>query len=152
MQTLRFYRALWQEVCVVQGWANLPELERDKRRAALHTQLGLPTSSKDFTTRDLTRWKTGTARLRKAHAPAMQADDSTVRAQLLWRIRRDQKAAGFPDAYLVELARSLFGLGCWDELATDDLTNFRNTLHNRAKKAISAARKAAREQAENAPF
>lgn len=135
---LRFYRAIWAELCKSPGLAGLSKTELEARRRELHAQFGLPHSSKDFTLADLTHWNRSTQHLRTASAKPAQSrsEKGDTRRQAIWRIRTDANLANFPETYLNKVAYDRFSTLLWEDLTGDDLLHFRNLIHSRASKAL----------------
>jgi hypothetical protein len=137
---LRFYRAIWAEICTEQGWAHLPGDEKDAKRHALHAQLGLPESSTMFSRDDFTHWDRSTRHLRKASphsAPGRRPSAPASRYdQAKWRIRHDAKLANFSDTYLNKIAYDRFSTLLWEDLTGRELLWFRNHIHDRASKKL----------------
>jgi hypothetical protein len=128
------YWSLWSGVLKARNWQHLSSNERDLRRYAFHRENDLPESMTAFNRRDhFDTFKAACERVIKGEGPsATTAAEDGERKRLIWRIREDAKAAGLDPAYLAKLSTDLTGLACWDELAIDDLTNFRDAIHNRA--------------------
>lgn len=129
-QTALYWRT-WAAVCTEHGWRS----GDSDRRHAMHAQAHAAPSMRSFDNRDLDRFLT-LARSLLTHTSARTTDDAE-RKRLLWRIRHDATLAGLSPAYLAALSTDLYGLACWDVLALDDLTNFRNAIHNRARKKLN---------------
>ena len=137
--SLRFYRAIWAEICIEQGWKGLPIAELDAKRRALHAELGLPKSSTAFSRDDFTHWDRYTRHLRKPAKdpkPFGTRPPDTQRSQALWRIRKDAELAGFSNAYLNKIAYDRFTTLLWEDLTGQDLLWFRNHIHARASKKL----------------
>jgi hypothetical protein len=138
-QTSLYWRT-WAALCNEFDWRH----NDSTRRHALHNEAGCPPSSKDWDNKSMDRFL--------AHARALLAgrrtggtgivDEKGDRRRLEWRIRQDLRAAGLDLSYVAKLATDMYGLGCWSLLALDDLTNLRDTVHNRTR-SRRAARKAA---------
>ncbi len=101
---------LWHEVCRVRGW---PAAQAWRRHKFYETVLGQPKRLKDFTPADLAKVE---ARFRQLAQHGPGADDAAglpalnFRGQLLWKIRRQQRAllalyVPDPDACLLGIAR-----------------------------------------------
>jgi hypothetical protein len=138
-QTSLYWRT-WAALCAEFDWRH----NDTGRRHALHQEAGCPVSSKCWDNTHLDRYL--------AHARALLAgrrtggtkivDEKGERRRLEWRIRQDLRAAGLDLSYVAKLATDMYGLGCWSLLSLDDLTNLRDTVHNRTR-SRRAARKAA---------
>jgi hypothetical protein len=133
-QTSLYWRT-FGAVCAEQGWSGA---ERDARRKAITKQAGLvdratgeARSMTTFGNRDLDRFLAECAKYLGAHTAAA-ATDARERKRLVWRIEQDAARAGLSAEYLAKVSTDLTGLGCWRELALDQLENFRNAIHNRA--------------------
>lgn len=130
-QTQLYWRT-WAALVREHGWHGEPELT--ERRRALHAVAGCPESMRKFTNADMDRFlRAARASLAgKNHNPSISSE-AGERRRLIWRIREDSKSAGLDPAYVEQLARDLTGLGCYEELAIDDLRNLRNLVHNRCR-------------------
>lgn len=135
-QTSLYWRT-WGAVCAEQGWTGK---ERDERRKAVTKQAGLidratgeARSMMSFGNRDLDLFLAECAKLLGTHTAAATTD-SRERKRLIWRIEQDAAAAGLQEPYIEQLSTDLYGLACWRQLAIDDLTKLRDTIHNRAAK------------------
>lgn len=117
------YWKQWSAVCEFMGWKQ----SDDNRRYALHSEAGCVQSKTKFDNQDFDRYLTYCARLM-----GRKNFRDRDRERLVWRVREDAKNADLSKEYLQMLSRDMFGLGCWEELALDDLEKFRNTVHNRA--------------------
>lgn len=133
------YWRLWQQVATQFGWLNLPKDQLDEKRRALHRAAGCPDSSTNFGNAALDRYKGHCLALlaqRNSAGPDLLSENGE-RRRLIWRIRQDAKDAGLDEAYIVKVARDLHVLGCWDELCLEELTNLRNTIHNRSRSKLN---------------
>jgi hypothetical protein len=133
---LRFYRAIWAQICEAQGWAHLPEVEKDAKRRALHIELRLPHSSTQFANHHFTKWDTATRKLRKETATPRPSAPDTQRDQAIWRIREDAKLANLSEHYLNKISFDRFSTLLWEDLTGADLQKFRNLIHHRAGKIL----------------
>jgi hypothetical protein len=140
-------------VCAEQGWTGK---ERDARRKAITKQAGLvdratgeARSMTTFGNTDLDRFLAECAKYLGAHTAAATTE-ARERKRLIWRIEKDAARAALNDEYLSRVATDLTGLGCWRELAIDQLENFRNVIHNRAagKRPAPPAQRARKPAAE----
>lgn len=129
-QTTLYWRT-WAAVCAAQGWSN----SDNERRYALHADARCPRSMRDFHNHDLDKFLA-------AAAPLTNTIDirDRDRERLLWRIRADARAAGFADSYLERIARDIHGTGDWEALPIGPLTQFRNVIHQRARRRAPRAR------------
>lgn len=125
---ISLYWKTWSAVCKEHGWKNSDAT----RRYALHAQAKCPKSMKDFRNGDFDLYLGVARRLAGSNIDPSQAGVEGERRRLLWRIREDAKIADLDNAYLNKVSTDLYGIACWDELALDDLTKFRTTIHNRA--------------------
>lgn len=111
------------------------EVERQRITTAL---FGQPRSWSDLTDSDIDRLKTRLIALRDETDIAAQVADQTStedgqRRRLLHRIRLDLGGAGFFESYAAQLSRSLFDRADWTALPIPQLTQLRDTIHNRAR-------------------
>jgi len=126
-QNAKYWRT-WSALCTEHGWKN----SDSERRYALHKEAGCPQSMKDFTNTSFDKFLGVAKRLLGQKVDPARASGDGERRRLIWRIKQDAKKANLEQAYLNKLAEDLTGLACWEELALDQLTNFRNAIHNRA--------------------
>ncbi len=128
------YWRLWSGVLAARGWQHLSPAEKDLRRHEFHKSLGLPESMTGFNKRGhFDAYKAAAQRIIKGEGPsAATAGEDGERKRLVWRIKEDAKLAGLDAAYIQKLAVDLYGLGAWQHLHLNDLTNLRNTIHDRA--------------------
>ena len=130
-QTSLYWRT-WSSICTYMGWKN----SDSTHRYALHQEAGCPKSMTAFKNRDLDAYL--------QYCDSLKGDHSSrdrERERLIYRIKSDAQRGGLSDQYLSGLARDLYGLGCWDELAIDDLEKFRNTVKNRSGRHMAKAPK-----------
>jgi len=125
----KFYLQTWLQIVHTQGW----KTDLDARRRALHTQLGLPHSSKEFSNKHFNKWLEGTAHLRD------QVDlRDRDRENLLHRIKDEAYKMFSGDAweanqYVAKLVRDKHDTGDLDSLSDQQLTQLLMTLKDRAK-------------------
>ncbi len=128
------YWSLWSGVLKARNWQHLSSNEQDLHRYAFHRENNLPESMTAFNKRDhFDTFKAAALRVIKGDGPsATTAAEDGERKRLIWRIKEDAKKAGLDATYLAKVSTDLYGLACWDELCIADLTNLRDTIHNRA--------------------
>ncbi|CAN5355797.1 hypothetical protein BH09VER1_BH09VER1_28750 [soil metagenome] len=139
---LKKYRVLWAQICEVRGWCHLPKVEVEAKRKALHAELDLPDSSKDFTNRHMDTWVKQTAPLRNDVDIRDRARETVE-----WTTRRLIEA--FQTVLGRDYARNLM-IAWRDTVDLDkfpledqsllDLQNLRNTLKNRLGRIIQRIR------------
>ncbi len=144
-QTTLYWRT-WAAICAAQGW----ERNDDDRRYSVHEHARCPQSMRDFSNRDFSRFLEASAPLRD------QVDiRDRDRENALHTIRKDAARAGFDDAYLRAIARDLYDTTDYDRLPQDQLENFRNIIHNRARShssPVTSHSSPAAAQAADCPF
>jgi hypothetical protein len=129
-----FYWRLWAGVLAAKGWGSLSTKDKDSKRYEFHRENGLPQSMTKMNPRaHFDIFKQAAERVIKGSGPgATTAPEDGERKRLVWRIKEDAAKAGLDATYLAKVSTDLYGLACWDALALDDLTNFRDAIHNRA--------------------
>lgn len=130
-QTSLYWRT-WAAVCHEHGW---PTSDTTRRRA-LHAQAKCPPSMRAFTNVHFDRFLSVARQILGSRECTPVAAEAGERKRLLWRIQQDMRTSGLSDPYLDKIATDQYGLSCWRDLCIADLTNLRNTLHNRAGKKI----------------
>lgn len=125
----KFYWNLWKRVCAEHGWKQAD----NEKRYALHARARCPQSMKDFTNDSFDKFKGLCLHLLGEKSGN---NETGPRTRLIWRIKNDARLAGQSDDYIRKIATDLTGLGCWEDLSLEDLTNLRNTIHNRAGKSL----------------
>lgn len=126
----RYYWVMWQAACEQQGWRPAD----DDQRYAVHEQAKCPQSMRDFRSADLNKFGRLCGRLTNMDM------DREKRRQLVWRIRHDTRRAGLSESYVEKIAFDLKYLGHWWDLSLSDLTNLRNTIHNRVRQRSNSGR------------
>lgn len=119
-----YYWRLWAAVCDTQGW----QRSDNTRRYALHAQARCPQSMTRFTNRDFNRFIDASAPLRET----VDIRDRD-RENALHTIH----ISGLSTAYIQSICRDLYGTADYQSLATPQLENLRNLIHNRARKHCS---------------
>jgi len=126
-QTTLYWRQ-WATVCEFMGWKN----SDSARRYALHKEAGCPASMKEFGNKDLDAYLKFCASI-TGHIDKRDRE----RERLIWRINDDARRGNLAPEYLKLLARDIYGLGCWEELATEDLEKFVKTVRNRSSRHVA---------------
>ncbi len=123
-QSVLYWRT-WAAICAVQGW----EHGDNERRYSVHEHCRCPRSMKDFSNRDFSKFLSASAPLRDA----IDIRDRD-RENALHTIGRDAALAGLDDHYLRRICADLYGTIDFERLPMHSLENFRNVIHNRARR------------------